>query len=65
MGVRVMGVPCYEAGDEIPTDLRANSVRLCDTQSFINGDWVRPGLREVFVVRAHACLPGSHPLYAG
>ena len=52
-------------GDEIATELRTNLLRVTETQSFMNGDWVRPGLYGILDVRADACLPSSHPLCAG
>jgi len=50
--------------DEIATELRANVLRAKENQSFINGDWVRPGLYDILDVRADACLPSLHPLCA-
>jgi len=51
-------------GDEFATELRANLLRVKENQSFINGDWVRPGLDDNLDVRADACLPSLHPLCA-
>ena len=51
-------------GDEIATELRTNLLRMNVNQSFINGDWVRPGLHDILDVRADACLPSLHPLCA-
>ena len=51
-------------GDEFATELRANLLRVKENQSFINGDWVRPGLHDILDVRADACLPSLHPLCA-
>jgi len=58
-------VLCYAIGDEIATELRASLLRVKETQSFINRDWVRLGLHGILDVRADACLPSSHPLCAG
>jgi len=52
-------------GDEIATELRMNLLRVKETQSFMNRDWVRPGLHGILDVRADASLPSSHPLCAG
>jgi len=51
-------------GDEIATELRTNLLLVKVNQSFINGDWVRPGLHDILDVRADACLPSLHPLCA-
>ena len=57
---------CYDGTkeDEISTELRTNLLRVNENESFINGDWVRPGLYDILDVRADACLPGLHPLCA-
>jgi len=34
-------------GDEIAAELRTNLLRVKENQSFINGDWVRPGLYDI------------------
>jgi len=51
-------------GDEIAIELRTNLLRAKESQSFTNGDWVRPGLHDILDVRADACLPSIHPLCA-
>ena len=51
-------------GDEFATELRANLLRVKENQSFINGDWVRPGRYAILDVRADACLTSLHPLCA-
>jgi len=33
--------------DEIANELSTNSLHVEETQSFINGDWVRPGLYDI------------------
>jgi len=52
-------------GDKFATELGTNSLRVKETQSLINRDWVRPGLHGILDVRADASLPSSHPLCAG
>jgi len=44
---------------------RSAILRVNETQSFMNRDWLRPGLHGILDVRADACLPSSHPLCAG
>jgi len=41
----------------IATELRTSLLRVKETQSFFNRDWVRPGLHGILHVRADACLP--------
>jgi len=54
----------WTKGDGIATELRTNLLRVEETQSFINRDWVHPGLYNFLDVRADACAPSSHPFCA-
>ena len=60
------GTGCVRTiGDEIATELNTKFLRVKETQSLKNRDWVRPALQGSLDEPDDACVPSSHPLLAG